>query len=338
MKEIKCRYQIYSPAGNDTSLVFGIEADIENRSLINDYILGTYSEGQKDKNGFVVEQVGFINENKLSPKLVMAGGEFCGNATRAAAWYYLNGSQGEINISVSGVKGTLKAGVNDSCEAWAQMPISEIKEMDTGFYLVKIEGIVHLVVKQEQAKFYLDSSKQKMEMCEEKLKAYASDLMDEYCLKTNPAAGVIFLEDTNNGKLKIHPCVYVKEHGSFYYETACGSGTIAAGMVQCFIEKHNIELPIVQPSGREIKAIIEYSNGKINKNKAIICGPIIIHQEVHKLNISVPEILLIKDVEEWKKFPNKEEVYKVYEELFMDESYNEKNYGKHCYTKNIENI
>ena len=65
-----------------------INVDIEmNEKKINDFIM------KKHKN---VEQVGFININGIK-ELQMAGGEFCENATRSAAYSYLNGKQGKRN-------------------------------------------------------------------------------------------------------------------------------------------------------------------------------------------------------------------------------------------------
>jgi diaminopimelate epimerase len=186
----------------------------------------------------------------------------------------LDGKQGEINISVSGVKNTLKAGVNNSGEAWVQMPVNnnlDVTEINTGLYLVKMEGIVHLVIQQEQAKHYLDSSKKTIDF-KENLKKTASELLQKNNLGIYPAAGIIFLEDTENG-IKIHPCVTVPGISS-YYETACGSGTIAAALVQCFKSKENknIEISLIQPSNQVIKAVIEWKNRQIHN--AVICGSV----------------------------------------------------------------
>ena len=85
MKQIK--YSIYRPAGNDTALVYGVEYIQEQKKKINNFIM------KKHKN---VEQVGFININEIK-ELQMAGGEFCENATRSAAYSYLNGKQGKRN-------------------------------------------------------------------------------------------------------------------------------------------------------------------------------------------------------------------------------------------------
>jgi ribosomal protein S18 acetylase RimI-like enzyme len=135
-------------------------------------------------------------------------------------------------------------------------------------------------------------------------------------LGSYPAAGVIFLENAENG-IKIHPCVTVPGISS-YYETACGSGTIAVGLVQCFKSKasSNVKMSLIQPSNQVIKAIIEGENGRINN--AVICGPIKTYQGERKFNISVPEILTVKD---WSGFSKKEEVYTIYKDCFAEFPY-----------------
>ena len=83
-------YKIYIPSGNPTALVFGLEKDPARRKEINDEIMAQYDD--------FVEQVGFVNTDIKNPELMMAGGEFCGNATRSAVKYYLNDKQGDLNI------------------------------------------------------------------------------------------------------------------------------------------------------------------------------------------------------------------------------------------------
>ena len=75
-KYVPYRYTIIRPGGNDTALVLGIERDFNKRKQINDQIMKKYSK---------VEQVGFVNPDPTEPELLMAGREFCGNATRSAA-------------------------------------------------------------------------------------------------------------------------------------------------------------------------------------------------------------------------------------------------------------
>ena len=68
-----------------------------------------------------IEQVGFIN-NKGKKELQMAGGEFCGNATRSAAYNYLKGTQGKIQICVNS-KDKITAGVDKNKNAWSEIPL-----------------------------------------------------------------------------------------------------------------------------------------------------------------------------------------------------------------------
>jgi diaminopimelate epimerase len=65
---------IISPGGNTTAVVEGIPASQLERRRLNDAIMKQYRD---------VEQVGFLD--RRVPYLQMAGGEFCGNATRCAA-------------------------------------------------------------------------------------------------------------------------------------------------------------------------------------------------------------------------------------------------------------
>ena len=68
---MEVEYIIYNPAGNITALVLGDEYNSEQRKLINNAIM------EREKR---VELVGFLSQK--DKKLTMAGGEFCGNATR----------------------------------------------------------------------------------------------------------------------------------------------------------------------------------------------------------------------------------------------------------------
>ena len=84
-------YVKYIPGGNDTALVLKKDFSPEEKKAINDEIL------ENDKS---IEQVGFVEKGK-EPELQMSGGEFCGNATRSAASYYLNGETGKIKVRVN---------------------------------------------------------------------------------------------------------------------------------------------------------------------------------------------------------------------------------------------
>ena len=98
MKEYE--YYMYSPGGNDTALVLKGVKNSKTRKIISDKIM---------EENLNIEQVGFIDTD--SNKLTMAGGEFCGNATRCAIYEFLKGREGKIDIEVSGCGSMLYGGI-----------------------------------------------------------------------------------------------------------------------------------------------------------------------------------------------------------------------------------
>jgi diaminopimelate epimerase len=255
------KYKLFSPGGNDTALVFGVETDIEKRRKIQDEIISKHPN---------VEQVGFISKSSSDPYLTMTGGEFCGNATRTAVWHYLNGSPGEITIRVSvsaeGDEKLLKAGVSEkTLEAWTSIPVDSdvtkvVMDKGDGLYWVQLDGISHLVVLQRRSDAIFREVGTFVD--KEGLKAYANNLVRAYNLDTVDAYGVMFTENILD-MIKIHPCVFIKNAGTSYYETACGSGTVAAGLVSSFLRGHGTDSSWLQPSGKFIHSSIEYQDGNI---------------------------------------------------------------------------
>ncbi|MDO4996505.1 MAG: hypothetical protein Q4E69_04935, partial [Bacilli bacterium] len=137
MEKNEIKYIKFTPAGNNTALVINDNYKNNEKKLINDYILGF------DKS---IEQVGFISKNEY--RLDMAGGEFCGNATRSAIMYYLKNNEGNITINVNG-KYNLNGGIDKENLVYSEMPIikdiNQIKLIDKNIYLVKLDGIVFIV-------------------------------------------------------------------------------------------------------------------------------------------------------------------------------------------------
>lgn len=108
----KINLTILNPGGNITALVEGTNRPLIERKIINDTIMSKFPK---------VEQVGFISYSPL--QLVMAGGEFCGNATRCATFLILKEKPGKVNVTVSGTDQNLKARIDQQGRVWAQMPI-----------------------------------------------------------------------------------------------------------------------------------------------------------------------------------------------------------------------
>lgn len=252
-------FVIIRPGGNDTCLISGIVDDPIERKKINDEIMRLYPN---------VEQVGFINADPQGPELQMAGGEFCGNATRSTAWLSLKGEPGEVQIRASGVANVLRAGILNE-EAFAQMPVypnPESVKPDPelpGNATVELEGITQ----------YIDRRVERIRrLSEPQLKEMAMATIQEKGLDQGPAAGVIYSE-FNDGVWNITPVVYVRVIDTLFAETACGSGTVALGLTIAKNENRSVQdLVVVQPTGLPIKVSIDFDGRTFGY--AQISGPI----------------------------------------------------------------
>ena len=251
---IAINYVICKPGGNDTALVYGSDYTQEQKKRINDAIMAKHSN---------VEQVGFVDLNK-EPELQMAGGEFCGNATRSAANLYLHGDTGSLQVIVNG-SDIINAGVDDKKNAWCEIPLyygnDQITPKEEGIYIVKMNGMISVVIQEDAAAKYLEDKS--------KLKEVGMDIIKKYELDFSEAVGVMLCESVE-GTMKINPVVWVKAIDTLFYETACGSGTTAVAMVKAFLEESNQSLDVIQPSGMTITANITVEDRIIKK--AVISG------------------------------------------------------------------
>ncbi len=103
---------ILNPGGNITALINGIPATRSRRKRINDAVMKNFAN---------VEQVGFFDS--AAARLEMAGGEFCGNATRCLTYLLLGGKPGKLSLNVSGINTKLEGRIDTSKLVWAQMPL-----------------------------------------------------------------------------------------------------------------------------------------------------------------------------------------------------------------------
>lgn len=255
------KYNVYIPSGNPTALVEGLEQDKNTRKKINDEIMRLYDN--------YVEQVGFVNPDINNPELFMAGGEFCGNASRSATLYYLDGKPGEIMLKVSGVEKKLRAGIDKYENVWVEMPVilgnfnKSINIINKDLSIVKMFGITHIIVKSKEFEKYYDS--------EEELKKISFEMIKKHNLDNEPACGVMYLE-TNQSDFIIHPVVYVREIDTLFYETACGSGTTAVGLYESALKRDSIDINVIQPSNEFINVRVDVENEEIKQ--AFISGPV----------------------------------------------------------------
>ena len=289
------KYMDFLPGGNKTALVIGDEYDSDSRKIINDAIMTADPE---------IEQVGFVKASDpedfpqdlpAAPSLEMAGGEFCGNATRSAAYYYLQGCPGALTMTVSGGN-QVRCGVHENGDAWCEIPLlnghteaasagtTQTVDVAPGIYKVRLSGITHLVLEPETAAPFLESCAADPE----KLKAKGLEFIEKYGLMDEEASGAIFLDRTKNDLFSIHPIVRVRDIDSLFYETACGSGTVAAAMVMARQKRTDINVKIQQPSGMFIRAEItltENYSGEKTVSRAVISGPVITDMKPRDLQL-----------------------------------------------------
>lgn len=252
-------YKILNPGGNKTAIVLGNEYNEKEKKKINNYIL---------KENADVEQVGFIDTTEK--KLEMAGGEFCANAARCAVWQYLKGKEGKIELSVSGLKNKIKGGITQGKSVYIEMiinkKIEDIINKNGIFNLIQLEGILLAVIDEENSKHYIERLKKDIDKSKEELKG----IMRKFDT-SEKAVGVILLEKIKN-KIKINPVIWVKTIDTLYYETACGSGSLATAIYKNHVEGID-NLIIIQPSGYSIDINL-YKQRDIIK-KAVILGKVI---------------------------------------------------------------
>lgn len=249
---MKLEYKIYNPAGNITALVIGDKYTLEERKVINDIIMEKEPE---------VEQVGFLSRTKR--KLTMAGGEFCGNATRCAVLYYTEKS---IELEINEQR--IKAGIERD-SIWCEIPIEgyNIDILNEYIYKVALKGITILTVKKFQKN--------------KDLKEKAKELISNYNID-DEAIGIMFIESKKEN-IKIYPIVWVKKIDTLFFENACGSGTIAVTMIESLIKGKNSRYRVLQPSGDFLETEITIKNNIITK--AILKGNIKTDNKTRKIII-----------------------------------------------------
>lgn len=249
---------IINPAGNITALVEG-NFEPAKRQELNAVLMKKYP---------TVEQVGFYSLASSTPSLTMAGGEFCGNATRSLAYLALNGEIGSIQIAASGSTSPLSAGIRRPNTSFSQMPIQKsfesVQQINPMMKLVTMEGISHLVISIE--------SKLPKSVIKEK----GMELLSKYnLLQSQAASGAIFVLKNQN-TLSIQPVIWVRDIKTLFYESSCASGTTAVALVESYsAKKSKNTYTISQPNDeklvvRTIKNFREFTFAEIEGSTTII--------------------------------------------------------------------
>lgn len=218
--------------------------------------------------GSDIEQVGFVcpPSHGGAARMEMAGGEFCGNATRAFGMFTADGlgRPNRVQVEVSGCDTLITVDVDWSKHtARSQMPlprsVAPAEADGQAGTLVDLGGIAHFVV--EGAAPCLEFF--------QKAEPLFQDIpgLDAY--------GVIFL-DTVKGTMT--PLVKVPAAGSLVWEGSCGSGSLAAAVAQSLKAPDGpFVRDYIQPAGI-VQAEVVRQNGQITS--AYIGGPVVLDPPV----------------------------------------------------------
>ncbi len=254
-------YRCYVASGNPTALVLGETV---------------YTQAEKTEIGQRImaadpriEQVGFLREGAME----MAGGEFCGNATRCAVFELLGGEPGEIVMKTSGADAPVRGGIRRDGTVWLELPppgdLGEIITKKDDLTVVDLQGISFAV--KEGA-----GGRQE-----------AVEALERLGLMERPAAGAVFMRDIDaesggadvRGEAKaLFFTVHVREARTLFDETACGSGTASA----CLSRAAALAPACGYPFTYTLRALQPY--GEFLAAQAVLASP----RECESLIISGP--------------------------------------------------
>jgi len=234
------RFYKASPGGNATILILDPVPE-GHRAQVAAQLM--------DAGHLQAEQVGFLDLGATPVRLDMMGGEFCGNACRAAAAVMVREGTGLVTsgaelggeLSVSGVGRPVRVKVLvQGNECWVEMPLPEagsqgITELAPGMGLVRLPGITHLCLDEKLHPFPEDFVQA------------AAALRARFGLDSE-AVGCIWY----GAEVSIKPVVWVRSTASTHYETGCGSGSLALALWLGRGQNLPMDLQVLQPSGSEI--------------------------------------------------------------------------------------
>ena len=239
-----------NPAGNITLYVLD-PVKKENRASIASKLMAIES--------FAAEQVGFACEpdTGFDGRLEMAGGEFCGNASRAYGMLTTQkrGMSGKAHLTLQVSGSDRPVGVDvDLTEgtARAQMPLPRPAGNRTvdGIEgtLVDLGGIVHFVVHAQPDAVLMD-----------KVEPLINAPREQGGFAGVEAYGVIFLHDG-----RMTPLVKVPAAGTLVWEGSCGSGSLAAAVADSLGTQNGaFARDYVQPAGT-VRAELTWENGGVS--------------------------------------------------------------------------
>ena len=255
-------YILADPEGNKTILVLS-PVDRSDYQKIAQLLLQDCPEA---------EQVGFVKgaveyEGTGMPHMEMCGLEFCGNATRAFAYYEAQLQDPpleEIEVLVSGSDKPLKAWIDsEDGSAKIQMPVPvgmrrisipvhrdgdpDDHDFEITGNLVEMEGIAHLVLTDVEPTEEIFLS----------IRDHVYENIEDY-----PAFGVMFMDIASD---MLTPVVYVRDVDTVYFAGSCASGTVAAAYsltATCCVP---VRTHVFREPEGTLSVEVHVGSGKINK-------------------------------------------------------------------------
>lgn len=225
------KYRVLDPTGNITVLVSGAP----DKSVAEEIM----------RREPTAEQVGFLVDDGLS--LVMAGGEFCGNASMCAGLLrYLEKGEKESVLCVSGadekIKVTVDGEENGSYRCTVKMPRwKSVKKLELRYGeenvtlpLVELQGIHHVIFPDR-----LPETEQERKTAENAARLWCRRL--DAC-----ALGIMFYSRKNRSLV---PLVYVPGADTVFWESSCASGTCAVGAYEATESMKEFSGELSEPAG-----------------------------------------------------------------------------------------
>lgn len=241
------RYAMMDPTGNITVLVTDPVAREKQPALACAMMADPAVGG---------EQVGFLEKPEAPAcrcRLQMMGGEFCGNATMSLAAYLTrnelaDGEETTVPLEVSGAAGVLDCRIRregDFFEGTVRMPEARTCEKEDRLWngrkvpvtRVELDGITHLILREPIPD---DAEAERM------LRAWAETVGDE-------AVGLL---QWNDAEGRMRPLVLVKPTGTAVWETGCGSGSSAVGVMKALEHDDPVTVTDVRQGGGMIRVTV----------------------------------------------------------------------------------
>ncbi|MCB9988300.1 MAG: hypothetical protein H6868_03075 [Rhodospirillales bacterium] len=257
------RVTIVRPGGNDTAIVWD-NIPRDQQGDLSKKIQDTYPG---------IEQVMFVEDGKDGlVRGQMAGGEFCGNATRSLGYLVREGKDGETLLEISGATKPLSVVIQNGMSQTA-LPVKDSLDSAQPYgedYMVHLDGISFIITDKNHTLGRRIMSETDLDT----QKSIVIDaLRDGHLMDEQPASGVMVVDMQDDGSYKLEPFVFVRNTGTLYYETGCGSGSTSVGVMVAKKTSQPVNnLRIKQPSGMDLLVSIQRTNDRFEG--ATVNGPI----------------------------------------------------------------